>query len=85
MKQDKEHEGVSVPFDAPSPSSNPQQDPLRPTPSQAEGDRATVEEDLGEESEQQARSDQYPKATPRTPSQAEGDRETVEEDLRRQQ
>ena len=43
MKQDKEHEGVSVPFEAPSPSSDPEQNPLRPTPSQAEGDRATVE------------------------------------------
>jgi hypothetical protein len=51
-------------------------------PSQAEGDRVTVELDLGE----QASSSQRP--TPGVsgkPSQAEGDRETVEQDLREKQ
>jgi hypothetical protein len=51
-------------------------------PSQAEGDRTTVEQDLGE----QASSSQRP--TPGVsgkPSQAEGDRATVEQDLREKQ
>lgn len=50
-------------------------DEPRETPSQAEGDRATVERSLGE-----GQGDMV-----YTPSQAEGDRETVERNLEKKQ
>ena len=50
-------------------------------PSQAEGDRATVEQDLGE----RPRTSERPEPEPTgKPSQAEGDRATVEQNLRKQ-
>ena len=55
-------------------------------PSQAEGDRETVEQALGEQESNWARpagAGQGAAPDPAAqPSQAEGDRETVEEDLR---
>ncbi len=60
------------------------QTPARP--SQAEGDRETVEQSLGEQESNWARSTEDRTATGADPmaqpSQSEGDRETVEEDLR---
>jgi hypothetical protein len=47
-------------------------------PSQAEGDRATVEHDLGEKPRDNQRREPQPSGKP---SQAEGDRATVEHDL----
>jgi hypothetical protein len=57
-------------------------------PSQAEGDRETVEQDLNDRTNQQAghaASGQREDLKPPRPSQAEGDRETVEQDLERRQ
>ena len=52
-------------------------------PSQAEGDRETIERSLGERGEQRDTTRQRASdSPPGKPSQAEGDRETVEEDLR---
>jgi hypothetical protein len=63
-------------------------DAWRGTPSQAEGDRDTIEQDLAEKLEGAQPSERY--ATGRggegdvvtTPSQAEGERNEVDEDLR---
>jgi hypothetical protein len=62
-------------------------------PSQAEGDRETIEQDLhekGQPNSSDARRNRRSGAategheTPDRPSQAEGDRETIEQDLRKQ-
>ncbi len=53
----------------------------RETPSQAEGDRETVEQDLREMSGQSARPVAGGGELESTPSQAEGDRETIERDI----
>lgn len=62
-------------------------------PSQAEGDRATVEENLREkgrqgtsapQGERRSENTTEDQETPGRPSQAEGDRATVEENLRKQ-
>jgi len=62
-------------------------------PSQAEGDRETIEQDLREKgqpntsdarSNRRSRSASEDHETPDRPSQAEGDRETIEQDLRKQ-
>jgi hypothetical protein len=61
----------------------PDGDDVTITPSQAEGDRETIERDLGDPGDDNfgrqggGQGERQP-----TPSQAEGDRETVEEDLR---
>ncbi len=54
---------------------------IRPTPSQAEGDRETVEQDLREKAGQGAKPVAGGGEPLSTPSQAEGDRETVERDI----
>lgn len=62
----------------------------RPTPSQAEGDRETIEQDLEQKEGglDQGGQERYAASSPHdpddvtfTPSQAEGDRETIERDL----
>jgi hypothetical protein len=61
-------------------------DDPRPTPSQAEGDRETVERSLGEEHGNRAQTrDDGQGDMVHTPSQAEGDRETVERNLEEKQ
>ncbi len=50
-------------------------------PSQAEGDRETIEEDLGEPSDINRATQGKVIPSEGRPSQAEGDRETVEADL----
>ncbi len=57
-------------------------DPSRETPSQAEGDRETVEQDLAGKFGQGGKPVAGGGQRETTPSQAEGDRETVERDLR---
>ncbi len=54
----------------------------RPTPSQAEGDRETVEQDLLEKSGRGGKPIAGGGEPLSTPSQAEGDRETIERDLK---
>ncbi len=53
----------------------------RQTPSQAEGDREEVEQDLREKSGQGGKPVTGGGSPVSTPSQAEGDRETVERDI----
>ncbi len=57
-------------------------DPSRATPSQAEGDRETVEQDLAQKAGEGGKPVAGGGQLETTPSQAEGDRETVERDLR---
>lgn len=85
-----------------SPSGNPDERPenesehryapdtgmAHPTPSQAEGDRETIEQDLEQKEGGQGGQERYSAGTSQdpddvtyTPSQAEGDRETIERDL----
>ncbi len=61
---------------------NMEGDPSRATPSQAEGDRETVEQDLAQKFDQSGKPIAGGGQTETTPSQAEGDREAIERDLR---
>ncbi len=66
--------------DQPDPKTE-QNERLQSTPSQAEGDRETVEQDLRERFEQGGKPVAGGGDPISTPSQAEGDRDTIDRDL----